>query len=107
MIDQSFFASEAVQEKQVALGDDKMHKLHFREYSGAAFNAYAHAVKSEDLAVRGSAMAILISDSLCDEKGERQLTVAKAASLKPQAMQALFRAVLEVNRVGQDDAGNT
>ncbi len=107
MIDQSFFASDAVQEKEVALGDGKLHKLHFREYSGAAFNAYAHAIKSDELTVKGNAMAILIADSLCDEKGERQLTVAKAASLKPQAMQALFRAVLEVNQVGKDDAGNT
>lgn len=107
MIDQSFFASETVQEKEVALGDGQMHKLHFREYSGASFNAYAHAIRSDDLAVRGGAMAILIADSLCDEKGERQLTVAKAASLKPQAMQALFRAVLEVNQVGKDEAGNT
>ena len=45
MIDQSFFASDAVQDKEVALGDGKLHKLHFREYSGAAFNAYAHAVR--------------------------------------------------------------
>lgn len=107
MIDQSFFASDAVQEKEVGLGDGKMHKLHFREYSGAAFNSYAHAVRSDDLAVKGGAMAILIADSLCNEKGERQLTVAQASNLKPQAMQAIFRAVLEANQVGQDDAGNT
>lgn len=107
MIDQSFFASDAVQAKEVALGDGKLHKLHFREYSGAAFNAYAHAVRSEHLAVKGGAMAILIADSLCNEKGERQLTVAQAANLKPQPMQAIFRAVLEANQVGQDDPGNT
>ena len=52
-------------------------------------------------------MAILIADSLCNEKGERQLTIAQASNLKPQAMQAIFRAVLEANQVGKDDAGNT
>ncbi|MGR6075445.1 hypothetical protein [Achromobacter sp. CSND-B12] len=113
MLDKSFFASEAVQAKDVPLGDGKLHTLHFRAYSGAAFNAYAHAVKSADPVANGKGMAILIADCLCNKDGERQLTVEQASRLNPAPMQAIFKAVLEANGLGaddkneQDDPGNT
>jgi len=113
MLDKSFFASEAVSAKEVPLGDGELHTLHFRAYSGAAFNAYAHAMKSEDPMMKGKGMAILIADCLCDKEGVRQLTVEQASRLNPVPMQAIFKAVLEANGLGadksesQDEPGNT
>lgn len=118
MLNKSYFAPDSVFEKEVDLGDGKQQKLHFRKYSGAAFNAYAHAVQSNDSVVNGKAKAILIADCLCDEEGLRQLSLAQACALNPKPMQSLFHAVLEVNGFRaegtepaaedvQDEPGNT
>lgn len=97
MLNKSYFTPETVFEKEVDLGDGKLQKLHFRKYSGAAFNAYGHAVNSNDSVVHGKSNAILIADCFCDEEGNRQLTLAQACALNPVPMKALFVAALEVN----------
>lgn len=102
MLNKSYFTPETVFEKEVDLGDGKLQKLHFRKFSGAAFNAYSHAVQSNDSVVHGKANAILISDCFCDEEGNRQLTLAQACALNPVPMKALFVAVLEVNGFAAD-----
>lgn len=117
MLDKSYFAPESVFEKEVDLGDGKLQKLHFRKYSGAAFNAYGHAIHSNDSLVHGKANAILIADCFCDGEGNRKLTLAQACALNPVPMKALFVAVLEVNgftvdkkssdEEEQEDPGNT
>ncbi|MGV2896740.1 hypothetical protein ACNPPY_13190 [Achromobacter sp. AGC78] len=97
MLNKSYFTPETVFEKEIDLGDGKLQKLHFRKYSGAAFSAYGHAIQSTDSVVHGKANAILIADCLCDEEGNRELTLSQACALNPLPMKALFVAVLEVN----------
>jgi len=116
MLNKSYFTPETVFEKDVDLGDGKLQKLHFRKYSGAGFAAYGYAVRSQDSVEQGRAKAILIADCYCNEEGQRQLTLSQACGLRPEAMNAMFVALLEVNgfvvdktpdEEDQDDPGNT
>jgi len=97
MLDSSLFVGEEVQERPVTLADGKTYKMYFKEYSGADFARYALASRSNDMAVRCTAMATLIAASLCDEKGKSAITFERACALKPGPMNAIFQAALEVN----------
>ena len=105
MLDKSLFVTPSVHEREVELADGTKHTLHFREYSGVVFAKYAVAARSEDLEQRSKAMAILIAASLCKEDGKPALTFEQACDLKPAPMNAIFRAALEANGYGKDEAG--
>ncbi len=98
-MDESLFVSDAVQVHDVTLADGKVYKLHFKEYSGAAFAQYALAIRSDDPQVRSQAPAILIAASVCNPDGSSALSFTKACTLKPAPMNAIFAKVMEVNAV--------
>ncbi|WP_454674840.1 hypothetical protein [Achromobacter pestifer] len=98
-MDESLFVSDTVQPGDVTLADGKVHKLHFKEYSGTAFAQYALAIRSDDALVRSQAPAILIAASVCNPDGSPALSFAKACTLKPAPMNAIFAKVMEVNNV--------
>lgn len=99
-MNESFFVSTDVHEREITLADGTKHSLHFKEVPAAEFRRYYKAEQSEDEAVFGGSMARLIAASLCEPDGKPSLTYEKALSLKVGVATALFQAVLDVNGFG-------
>jgi hypothetical protein len=77
--------------------------MHFRELPAGDFRKFHRAEASQDDEVHAGSMAVLIAASLCDEEGKPVITLAKARTLKPAAMLALFREVMAVNGFGSSE----
>lgn len=100
MLNDSFFVSDALHEREVELADGSKHKLHFRELPAVSFRAFQLAEQSDDPEVRAGSMARLIAASLCAPDGKPGLTYERALQLKPHVMAAMVAHILEINRLG-------
>lgn len=103
---ESFFVSDDIRERKVALADGTEHTLHFRELPAIEFRKFGLAERSDDDEVRAEAMVRLIAASLCEPDGKPAMTLDQARRLKSHVAGALFEAVLDVNRVHKDEQGN-
>ena len=100
MLDQSFFVSTNVQERQVELPDGKKHTLFFKELTAADIARYVNALNSSDEETQVMANPKLISSSLCDSDGKKAITVEQAVNLKPSVIGAILEAFRDVNGLG-------
>ncbi|MBC7201939.1 MAG: hypothetical protein H5U29_00250 [Pusillimonas sp.] len=98
MLDDSLFVSSEIHEKEVELSDGKKHKLHFKELSAIEFNRFRISANHDDDEKRAAAILPLIVASLVTPDGKPAITLEKAAQLKPEPMEAIFAAILEVNK---------
>lgn len=96
-LDKSFFISEELHARTVALADGTEHTVHFREVGLAQVRGYQLAQNSEDEEVQAGAIAKLIAASVCDPDGRQSMSYETATSLKPNAASALLREILELN----------
>jgi hypothetical protein len=97
MLNESFFVSNQVQEKQVKLPDGSEHTLYFKELPAVEFRRFALAEQSENDDIKAASVAKLIASSLCEPDGKPAITFEKALQLKASAMNAIFEVMLEVN----------
>lgn len=105
MLDKSNFVADDVVQREVLLADGKKHKLHFKEYSGAAFTKHLHALRSPDPEQQAGSTAVLVAASLCEPDGSPSITYEQAMLLKPAVLNAIFGAVLDVNKVVAPEEG--
>lgn len=97
MLDDSFFISATVHEKEVELPDGVKHKLHFKEIAYIDFARFQSGIQSKDEDERAEASAKLIAASLCNPDGSPAITLEKAWTLKPSVGTAIFSAAIEVS----------
>lgn len=97
MLDQSFFISADLHEKEVELADGSKHKLHFRELPYIDVSRYQAGIQSGDENERAAASAKLIAASLCNPDGSPALTFEQASKLKPAVGTTIFNAAVAVN----------
>ena len=102
MLNESFFVSEKVIEKEVTLSDGTSHKLYFKELPALEFRKFYIAEQSKDEDVQDAAMAKLVAASLCEPDGKPAITVKKALKLNGSALTAIFEAIIQVNGFGVD-----
>jgi hypothetical protein len=98
--DDSLFASPTVHEKQVEMADGSTHTCWFKELTAVAFRSYQIAEHSADPDERVASMAKLVASSLCEPDGHLSLTLEKAKTLKPDVMNRMVMAILEINNIG-------
>jgi len=97
---ESLFISGDVTAKDVTMPNGETHALHFKQVPASAFRRYRKEMADDDDAISDLAVPRLISASMCDANGAPVLTVERAATLKPAAMNEILGAVLEVNELG-------
>lgn len=97
MLNDAFFVSTQVHEKQVKLADGSEHTLYFKELPAVEFRKFALAEQSNNEDIKAGAVAKLIAVSLCEPDGKPAITVEQALMLKAGAMNSIFEAILEVN----------
>lgn len=100
----TFFASPTVHARTVKLADGSEHVLHFRELPALEFRRYAESLRSEDQTTRLDALPRLIVAALCEEEGKDALNLAQARTLKGAPMQAIYDAIVDVNRATPEAA---
>lgn len=98
MLDKSFFVSQEIHEKEVELADGSKHVLYFKEIPAVEYQKFRIAQQSVDDNVQAGALAKLIAASLCEPGGDPAITYEQALLLKPEPMNALFAAIMEVNK---------
>lgn len=98
--DDSFFVSAKVHDKEVELADGSKHTVWFKELSAVAFRAFQIAEHSQDLDERISSMPKLIAASVCEPDGTLAMNLERAKTLKPEVMNKLVAAILEINNIG-------
>jgi len=96
-IPDSLFASGDVIERQVELSDGKKHTLYFKELPAVEFRRFTLAERSGDEERQVEAMGRLIARSLVNPDGTAAMTVEKALTLKPDAMNKISEAIMELN----------
>lgn len=120
IITDDMFASDAVVEKEITLGDGSKRTLYFKELNAIEFKQHIAAEQSKVPKVREQSAARLIAKSVVEPDGRRALTAQQAGRLKPAVSAALFLAIMEVNGVlgkrpepaavapeaGEDDEGD-
>jgi hypothetical protein len=104
MLDKNLFVSEEVHERKVTLNKQEV-TLWFKEIPAVEFRKYFLIEQGDDIEKQSENMARLIAFSLCNEDGTKAITLDQAKKLKPNAMIALFKEVLEVNQQGVDEEG--
>lgn len=95
----AFFTSPDVYQREVKLGDESVHPLHFREASSKVWRRYwVSLAQTRDNAEDESfdmACAQLIAASVCNPDGTPALDVEKALTLRFEVQQAIIRAMRE------------
>lgn len=99
IITDDMFASDAIIEKEVTLGDGSKHTLYFKELTAIEFKQHIAAEQSKDAKIRDNAAARLIARSLVEPNGRRALSAERAAALKPAVSGAIFMTIMEINGV--------
>lgn len=99
IITDDMFASDAIVEHEVTLGDGKKRTLYFKELSAIEWKQHMEAENSKDPKVRKESAVRLIARSLVEPDGRRALSVAQAARLKPAVSGAIFMAILRLNGI--------
>jgi hypothetical protein len=103
-MNENLFVSTEVHERTVVLNKEEV-KLYFKEVPAVEFRRYFLIEQSGDIEKQIESMPRLIASSICNVDGTSAMTYEKARTLKPQAMLELFKAVLSVNKQGDDDEG--
>lgn len=101
MLDERFFISTTLEEREVTLVDGSKAVLHFRHLPNTDFERYAMWSKSADEDIAASAAARLISVGLCEPDGKPALTLEQAVRLKRPVMMQMLTALLDVNGYGK------
>ena len=99
-----FITGQAIERVVSVAGQD--HKLWFREVTAADWFRYVSLRGSENVDVAASARAFLISKSLCEPDGTLALTEEQAGQLKLRASRAIEQAVMALDGVARESAGN-
>ena len=107
MLDKSFFVSETIHEKEVVLGDGSKPILYFKELPAIEYSKFHIAQSSADEDVKAGSIAKLIASSLCDKDGKPAITYEQSIKLKPEPMNAIFVALMEVNKIAGKDQPET
>jgi hypothetical protein len=97
MLDNAFFVSTELHEREVELADGSKHVLYFKELPAIEFRRFALAEQSENENIKATSIAKLIAASLCEADGKMAITFEQALNLKASAMNSIFEAMLEVN----------
>lgn len=100
MLNEQFYISETIHEKEIELADGSKHVLHFKELPNTAFEKYAMWCSSADEDVVASASARLLAMGLCDADGKPAVTVEQAERIKRPVMQRMVKTLLDVNGYG-------
>lgn len=90
------FVSTEVKARDVEI-NGKTLALFFRELPSSLIRRYYLVEASNDIEQQSQNMNWLVSQSLVDQSGNLVLTLEKALTLKPKALNALFKAAIEVN----------
>lgn len=111
VLDDAFFVSSRVHERPVTLPDGSTHALHFRELPAVEFIKFSSQRHGGSEDAQAAAAVRLVAASLCDADGKPAMTLERALTLKTDALNALFEAVMSVNGQqppadGEDDPGN-
>lgn len=109
MLDASLFISSEVEERTVEMADGSKHVLHFKQLPNSVMEKFARWNNSADEDVVATASAKLLSLALCDADGKPVIDAETAERIKPQVMNQMIRAALEVNGYGRkkDDLGKS
>ncbi len=99
IITDDMFASDAIVEHEVTLGDGSKHTMYFKELKAIEWRQHMEAESSKDPKTRDASAAKLISRSLVEQDGRRALTLQQAAKLKPSVAGAIFLAILRINGI--------
>ncbi|MFW8567073.1 hypothetical protein [Orrella sp. 11846] len=99
MLDNAFFVSDTIHEREVELADGSKHKLYFKEVPAGAYRRFAFDTESDKEQVRIDAMARLVTASLVTPDGKSAITFEQAKKLKAAPMLSIFLAIQEVNGV--------
>lgn len=102
IITDDMFASDAIVEHEVTLGDGNKRTLYFKELSAIEWKQHMEAENSKDPKVRKESAVRLIARSLVEPDGRRALSVTQAAKLKPAVSGAIFMAILRLNGILPD-----
>lgn len=111
MLPDSLFVSALVHQRDVTLPDGSTHPMHFRELPAVEFIKFSNAHRSGSEDAKAGAACRLVAASLCEASGKPAMDLDRALTLKPDALNALFSAVMEVNGrtpdgSAKEDAGN-
>lgn len=93
------FASDAIIEHEVTLGDGVKRTLYFKQLGAIDFRAHLEAERSPDPKIRKESTARLIAKCLVEPDGRRAMNAARAAQLKPTVSGAIFVAIMEINGI--------
>lgn len=97
MLDESLFVSDTIHEREVELADGTKHKMYFKELPAVEYSKFLAEQLSEDEDVAAVAAAKFVSKGLCTAEGKKALTYEQALRLKARPMNAIFKALMEVN----------
>lgn len=107
MLNQEFFISDEIAEKEIELADGSKHILHFKQLPNTAFEKYAMWLNSADEDVVSKASVRLLVMGLCDAEGKAVVTLEQAERIKRPVLQRMAKALFEVNGYGaQGKQGN-
>ena len=97
MLPDSLFVSTRIHPRDVTLPDGTTHALHFRELPAVEFITFSNLHRSGNEDVRAGAACRLVAAGLCEADGKPALSVERALTLKPEPLNALFEALMDVN----------
>ena len=104
-----FMIGDGVVEREIEMMDGSKAVLHFRELPNTAFEKHAAWASSGDEEVAASAVARLVSMSLCDADGKLAMTQQQAERIKRPLLGRFLNAVYDVNgmlKPKKAEAGN-
>lgn len=97
MLNDAFFQSSEVHKRTVTLAG-KEHDLYFQRISAYDQSRFFSYWNSKDANERAEAAFVMVAASLCEASGAPAITVEKARTLKPEALNELFAKAMEVNK---------
>lgn len=101
MLNDKFFISDALEERQIEMADGSKEVLFFKHLPNTAFERYAIWCNSADEDVVATASARLIVLGLCEPDGKPAVELKQAERIKRPVMQRMIAALLDVNGYGK------
>lgn len=98
MLGDAFFVSPSVNKRTVRLPDGTEHELYFRKVSSYDYSRFIAHAGSKVPDERAEAAHILVAASLCEADGKPAITVERARTLKPEALDPIFAMAMEINK---------
>lgn len=100
MLNEQFFISDEIAEKEIELADGSKHILHFKQLPNTAFEKYAMWLNSADEDVVSKASVRLLVMGLCDAEGKAVLNAEQAERIKPTVVKNMVKALFDANGYG-------